>query len=217
MPTTEPFRTQYQGKWRTQKHSKQCFQEKLLGSSLLKIFKNLRRRKWDRHQRSQVRLTHDGRTHLQQVLELEEREMIIMKSCTPLMTYMPLNKATSAASCLLTKNNSIGVEQESIKRIWKYHNLNQDTSSQVLLPFLFCTFQFRLPCPVFPQLSFPDYFPTIVPEPHNPQKFGVFLLSWMPPTHTNVVFSPMLGTLTHNSALPHLLLFLHGPPLWFFS
>ena len=141
MPTTEPFRTQYQGKWRTRKHSKPCFQETLLGSSLLKIFENLRR-KWDRYQRSQVRPTYDGRINLQQVLELEEREMIIMKSRTA-TDDMPLNKTTSAASCLLTKNNSIGVKQESIKRIiWKYHDINQDTSLQVPLPFLFSTFWF---------------------------------------------------------------------------
>lgn len=63
-------------------------------------------------QRSQARLTHDGRTHLQQVLELEERKMIIMKSLTATDDI----HATSAASCLLTKNNSIGFELESIKR-----------------------------------------------------------------------------------------------------
>lgn len=201
MPTTEPFRTRYQGKWRTQKHSKPCFQETLQGSSLLKIFENLRR-KWDRHQRSQVRLTHDGRIHLQQVLELEEREMIIMKSRTA-TDDMPLTKTISAASCLLTKNNSIGVKQESTKRIiWKYHDINQNTSLQVPLPFLFCTFRFWLPGPAFPELSFSDYFPTIMPEPHNPQKFDVFLLSWIPPTLTNIVVSLMLGTLTHNSTSP---------------
>lgn len=89
-------------------------------------------------QRSQARLTHDGRTYLQQVLELKKRKMIIMKSLTATDDI----HATSAASCLLTKNNSIGFELESIKRIWKYHDLNQDTSSQVPLPFLFCTVRF---------------------------------------------------------------------------
>lgn len=75
--------TQYQRKWRTQIHSNQCFQEKLLGSSLLKIFRNLRGNKQARHQRSWVIPTNDGRIHLQQVLELKERE--ILSNCYEIM------------------------------------------------------------------------------------------------------------------------------------